>query len=255
MWTCTVPPLPCYSMGADHPQTTQHKTMTTQTISTAATATPANLSGPVAVPADLLWAAAQFASDDASKPSISNISISQSEGKLRLHSTNGTIAFRVEVSTGSQESVLIQVCAAPFRKGSPKVGGTWELHIDGQASLRDRKGQLVSACEWMPPAHDRGYQFPNIDRLWPVGAIAPKDKPVNSWAFDANRMAVITKVVAKLLDNAVVHVFHHAELQPFRFYSSLPDDRGTLQFLLMPVQVRNDLTERELSVGLSSTDG
>ena len=64
----------------------------------------------------------------------------------------------------------------------------------------------------MPPAHDRGYQFPDVDRLWPVGAIAPKDKPVNSWAFDANLMAVITKVAAKLSDNAVVRAFHHAEL-------------------------------------------
>ena len=73
--------------------------MATQTISTAATATPASLSGPVAVPADLLWAAAQFASDDAAKPAINNINISQSEGKLRLHSVNGKIAFRVEVST------------------------------------------------------------------------------------------------------------------------------------------------------------
>lgn len=194
------------------------------------------------IPAEILHIASQFVHQDEYKEAITCISLMPQSSGIRVASTNGHIAFRCLVPYGPQcfmqneegmgnEPLLLP--AAPFKK---KVAYARKVSIENDtATFIGGKKELMEMLE-ARPCRPSAYTFPEqFDSLWPE----PIKEGTGFWqfAFDASYVKIISTIIEKHTDNGIAKV--RLGFTPTSPITIVADNDGLeLQFLLMPVQVR-----------------
>lgn len=194
------------------------------------------------VPAEIMHIASQFVHQDEYEKGITCIHLMPQSSGIRVASTNGHIAFRCLVPYSPQcfmqneegmgnEPLLLP--AAPFKK---KVTYARKVSIENDtATFIGGKKEIMEMLE-ARPCKPADYYFPeNFDGLWPEPI--KEGKGFWQFAFGASYMKIISTIIEKHTDRGVAKVRLGAgPCAPITILAS--NDDLELQFLLMPVQVR-----------------
>lgn len=189
------------------------------------------------VPAQVMQAAAQFASSDPCKQGLTGIHLQGEPGGIRVGSTNGHFAFRCVVPFGNltymdQKELLVP--AASFKK---KVTYARKVSITGsEARFCGGKKETMDMLETRPCVQSE-HTFPvGFDTLWPDPELM-KNSPGSFVAFNEEYMRTICDVVAKYPESGTLRMYlNNSPATPMLLTSETEDFQ--LQFLLMPIQTR-----------------
>jgi hypothetical protein len=203
------------------------------------------------VPAQLLWAAAQFASTDECKELLTticiNTKVADSDHFLEIASTDGHRLFRAVVPYSEHffaYSDLIdkekgfKILAKPLKKAVSYVkyavirkSGQVEF-MGGKKSSTDLLCSVnANAREWQDAT------YPNYNQLMPERFGIDTEKPI---AFNASYLSDFCKVVSKLSPNGTVKMQRNSHNTPAVFDCDycLIDETIKLECLIMPVVIR-----------------
>jgi hypothetical protein len=201
------------------------------------------------LPPAILHCAAQCVSRDEYKQALQLISCKRQGSKIAIYSTNGHMLFRF-VFEQSERFYLSQdllLSADAFKK---KVTYSHYAFIraDGVVEIRGGKVAKSAAADALPPSdlieakpwkHAADcYNFPECDRLWPHSF---KNAPGEAISMNATYLTTFLKMVESLSPNNVFRFETNGPRNPVAAScdSAIPGITGRLEFLLMPVQVRD----------------
>ena len=192
------------------------------------------------LPAPILWAAAQFASRDQAKAPLLNIQIQRNEnGTVTVRSCNGHQGFRITLPAeyAYSNAAEIKVPAADWSKpGKLLTAAEWiHLKTDGIAPAVSFIGQIVELRRFNPDPY--AAEFPRLDNAWPTEYPC---EPGQVMAFNGNYLAAFGTVAAKLSPNAIIKLETNEAHTPAQLTADYRETGAKLEFLLMPVQIRND---------------
>jgi hypothetical protein len=194
------------------------------------------------LPAPILWAAAQFASKDQAKakPLLLNIQIQRNEsGTVTIRSCNGHQGFRITLPAEYAycNAAEIKVPAADWSKpGKLLTAAEWcHLKTDGTAAAVSFTGQIAELRSFNPDPY--AAEFPRLDNVWPTEYPC---EPGRIMAFNANYLAGFANVAAKLSPAALIKLETNKANTPAQLTAEYRETGATLEFLLMPVEIRND---------------
>lgn len=199
----------------------------------------------IILPAPIAWAAAQFASKDTTKGALVYIQIQRNGNEtVTVRSTDGHKAFRVILPNNLAYSTVgeILIPAAEFSKHGKLLTAQW-LHFrnDGTAAAINPAGSIVELRQWTrdnyPPT------FPNVDQVWP-DSWQYHCEPGTIMGVNGSYLATIGTVCHKLSLNSVLTIETANHNAPMNFTADYRDTDARLEFLLMPVQLRNDEHKR-----------
>jgi S-methylmethionine-dependent homocysteine/selenocysteine methylase len=204
---------------------------------------------PIAVlPLAALRIAAQFASNDPVKTGINCINIRATGNGVRVESTNGHLAFRVDL-TGEHNyahaDFETKVDPKPFLKNT-RYGREVFLYADNTAKIiggKTRQREILAILPAWRSEPASGTTFPNIDQIWPdfttsIGC---------NIAFNATYLAQIAAIVKDYSPNAIMQIQSIAPTAAAQIAFQAEDGHftlaesagGKLSVLIMPVRVRN----------------
>jgi hypothetical protein len=204
---------------------------------------------PIAVlPLAALRIAAQFASTDPVKTAINCINIRHHNGGTRIESTNGHLAFRIDLTgenTYCPADFETKVDPKPFLKNT-RYGKEVFLYADNTAKIIGGKKDLRETLAILPAWRSEtasGTTFPNIDQIWPDFTTSTGC----NIAFNATYLAQIAKIVQDYSPNAVMRIESLSPTSPAQITFQAEDGcftlaesaGGKLSVLIMPVQIRN----------------
>jgi hypothetical protein len=211
------------------------------------------------LPAQLLHIAAQFASDDIYRGSLHCVHVAcvdeteQLPAHIRVASTNGHYAFRCRLPIGEGRTFddpgaaywcalpELLLTAAPLRKRSPYATQAL-VRDDGEVRLFGaRRGEALGLLEARPIGEattgSKTAFPPTFDSLWPDPATMG-NAPQAPIAWNASYMIDICAIAKRFSPNGVIS-FRSGALPTTPLYLSCDgEELPTLEFLLMPVQVR-----------------
>jgi DNA polymerase III sliding clamp (beta) subunit (PCNA family) len=196
------------------------------------------------LPADIMYIAAQFASQDSFKGILTGISIKpcvttadSALTPIEICSTDGHRMFRCRIPVAEKEFPLdrhIVVNAAAFKK---KVAKASTIHLSAyngveMANFFGHKAELISSVPYTTLDGD----YPNYNQLWPDTFT---NQPGESITFNAGYLASFLKEVQAFSSNSNVTMNCNLATTPLTFSAThhLYSD-VTLEYLLMPVQIR-----------------
>jgi hypothetical protein len=203
------------------------------------------------LPPSILWAAAQFASSDPVKDSLTYIQVTKdADGYISIITTDGHRAFRVILPpcddySLSADQMLIRANA--FKKVGGLLKGKLAVFSD-TVNPDLTSGDLISTCRIVGHKSETveireaniGGKFaptyPNVPQLWPDTFICEPGLPI---AFNASYVAEFMKVAEKLSPKGVVSMFTNYNITPL-VYECNWQDGVKIRYLLMPVQLRSD---------------
>ena len=204
------------------------------------------------VPAQLLWAAAQFASTDECKELLTTICINtkvfDSDSYLEIASTDGHRLFKAVIPYSEHffaYSDLInkekgfKISAKSLKKAVSyaqyaiiRKSGQVEF-MGGKKSTTDLLCSVnASAREWQDAT------YPNYNQLIPKSFGTNTEKPI---AFNASYLSDFCKVVSKLSPNGTVKMQRNSNNTPAVFdcdYCLIDETSIKLECLIMPVVIR-----------------
>ena len=197
------------------------------------------------LPAPILWAAAQFASKDQYKEAILSIQVTRNENEtVTLRSCNGHTAFRINLSAefAHSSSAEIRVIASDWIKpGKLLTSAEWiHLKTDGTAAAIAHDGKIAELRAWRAGV----YEFPNLDRVWPTNY---QCEPGQIMALNGAYLAAIATVAAKLSPTGIIALETSEANTPAQLTADFRDSGAKLEFLLMPVQLRNNYCPSRLA--------
>jgi hypothetical protein len=207
-----------------------------------------------------IWAAAQFASDDAAKQLLNFVHIWRDGDTFQIESTDGHRAFRYRFpATGADGMPTLWrvpdqgllLWAKPLKKAvgyGKLLTVTQEMravfHGGKKESLTELSSVNLAGFFSVHTADDCGKvgTYPAINQLWPDKFTGQIGQP---FAFSARYLREWCSVVEKLSHNGVTRCEGNHAVTPFvwgcsyeaRIGQHSPDAR--LEYLLMPVQVRD----------------
>jgi hypothetical protein len=211
---------------------------------------------PIAVlPLAALRIAAQFASTDPAKFAINCINIRSHNNGTRIESTNGHLAFRIDLpgeQTYAPAGYETKANPKPFLRnaGVPaqamRYGREVFLYADNTAKIIGGKTQVNETLAILPAWRSEtasGSTFPNIDQIWPDFSTSTG----SNIAFNATYLAQIAKIVQDYSPNAILRIESltptsaaQITFQADSGLFTLAEDTGNkLSVLIMPVQCRN----------------
>lgn len=189
-----------------------------------------------ALPSQLLYIAAQFASKDSWKDALVAINVKKEGETIKITSTDGHRAFRV--SFGANETFFmseeeLNLDATAFKKRIAKAKVTT---LEGQmATVTDDKGNVIAGV----PYNALTVTFPNMNgSIWPDTYANEPGAPIT---FNSSYLATFLTEVARFSDRGNVKMNVNMPTTPMQFEATL-ELFGTdyeVQYLLMPVQIRN----------------
>jgi DNA polymerase III sliding clamp (beta) subunit (PCNA family) len=189
-----------------------------------------------ALPAQLLYVAAQFASKDSCKGSIVAINVKKEGENIKITSTDGFRAFRV--SFGANETFFMEedelnLDASDFKKRVAK--GKVTTLKDSMATVTDDKGVIIAGIPYKTVAGE----FPNMNSaIWPD---TYQNEPGAPIAFNSAYLAPFLVEVTRFTDIHNVRMNMNGPITPMQFEATLEmfGAEYEVQYLLMPVQIRN----------------
>lgn len=192
------------------------------------------------LPAPILWAAAQFASKDAAKAALNNIQIQRNEcGTVTVRSCNGHQGFRITLSAeiAHANAAEIKVLAAEWIKpGKLLTAAEWvHLKTDGTAAAVSFTNQTVELRTFSPDPY--AAEFPNLDQAWPAKYDCETGQIM---AFNGTYLAAFATVAAKISPKGIITLETSEANAPAQLTAEFRETGATLEFLLMPVQIRNN---------------
>ena len=218
---------------------TANKTMTSTTLPAVsaeqATATSATLA---VLPAQMLYVAAQFASKNPVKRAQCYINIRKDCNTITIASTDGHRLFRVRIPAETAYFLDGELMLPPaaFKKRVAKADYAI-ITNQGTAELRSTVAGLIQS---VPCSTGCDSPFPEVDRLIPDTFTGNPGAPI---AFNADYLATFLKEVARFCDNGCVTMQFNAHPTPLLFTGETTLEgtgmRVTMEYLLMPVQIRN----------------
>jgi hypothetical protein len=204
---------------------------------------------PISVlPLAALRIAAQFAASDPLKHTIDCINIRHTTNGTRIESTNGHLAFRVDVTgenTYCPADFETKVDPKPFLKNI-KYGREVFLYADNTAKIIGGKKELRETLAILPAWRSEtasGTTFPNIDMIWPDFTTSTGC----NIAFDATYIVQVAKTIQDYSSNAVMQIQANAPTLAAQITFQAEDGHftlhesagGKLSVLIMPVLCRN----------------
>jgi DNA polymerase III sliding clamp (beta) subunit (PCNA family) len=199
------------------------------------------------LPADIMYIAAQFVSQDSFKGILTGISIKPcgptfygAMTSIEICSTDGHRMFRCRIPVVEKAFFLdrhIVVNAAAFKK---KVAKASFIHLSlsayngvEMANFFGSKADLISSVPYTTLDGD----YPNYDQLWPDTFTNQPGVPIS---FNAGYLASFLKEVQAFSSNSNVTMNCNRATTPLTFSAThhLYSD-VTLEYLLMPVQIRS----------------
>ena len=208
-----------------------------------------------------VWAAAQFASDDAAKQILQFVHVWRDGDAYQIESTDGHRAFRyrLPLHEGSLPTLWripdagLLLNAKPLKKPVPYAAlltVTQDLravfHGGKAGALAELSSVNLAGAYGVHTADDaaRVSSFPSINQLWP-DAHKRANAPGAPWCFNARYVREFCSVVEKLSPNGIIRFESCASpTTPFLLSCNYDPRLGQhfedpqLQLLLMPVQVR-----------------
>lgn len=195
------------------------------------------------LPAQVLLAAAQFASTDDAKPTLNVISVEVTPEAVTLRSTDGHRAFRCRIPAGvcivSDGAESFEISAAALRKSAARAG--YAVITEATTTLLSHKREIL---ELRPTSVQSAGSFPNLDQVWPDSYSFDSGRPLG---FNAGYLKSIAGVCEKLAINGCLALSFNAascatqitaEADVYAAHSR-EEHRLTLEFLLMPVMMRS----------------
>jgi hypothetical protein len=211
------------------------------------------------LPSALLWAASLAVSNDVTKGPICAIDISKVNGTIRIAGVDGHRCFRCYIPETEQfflhSDEPLRLKAKAFSKAPSKKAPKALIMPEGMVQFVNASDWPVSSEAWHGEPWTAG-TFPNIDQIWPEDR-ALSCKLGQFVAMNSSYVADFMKVASKISSNGIVRFLSsdHA-ISPivmtadFDLSWMLCENKGTanfpsfeeqpvsLQYLLMPVQVR-----------------
>lgn len=201
------------------------------------------------VPAQLLWAAAQFASTDECRELLTticlNTKVSDSDCYLEIASTDGHRLFKAVVpysehffaySDSIDKEKGFKILAKPLKK-AVSYAKYAVIRKSGQVEfMGGKKSATDLLCS--VNANARGWQdapYPNYNRLIPESFGANSEKPI---VFKAAYLSDFCKVVSKLSPQGTVKMQRNSDNTPAVFdcdYCLIDGAHIKLECLIMPV--------------------
>lgn len=205
-----------------------------------------------------IWAAAQFASDDAAKQLLNFVHIFKEGNALQIESTDGHRAFRYRFPAGGASFNLwewvipeagLLLHAAPLKKAvtlakTLTVSKELRVYIHG-----GRKKDVVELASYnlagfygVNTAKDAEFHtYPKINCLWPEEFT---NNIGNPWSLNARYLKEWFAVVEKLSPSGVSRIRGNTPITPFVFSCNFREDLGgypdaLFECLIMPVQIRD----------------
>ena len=189
-----------------------------------------------ALPSQLLYIAAQFASKDSCKGSIVAINVKKEGESIKITSTDGIRAFRVSFDANEtffMEEDELNLDEKAFRKRIAKGKVTT---LKGEmATVTDDKDSVIVAH----PYNALVVEFPNINTsIWPD---TYQNNPGAPIAFNSAYLAPFLTEVARFSDIGNVKMNVNMPTTPMQFEATLEmfGAEYEVQYLLMPVQIRD----------------
>ena len=188
-----------------------------------------------ALPSQLLYVAAQFASKDSYKGSIVAINVKKKGENIKITSTDGCRAFRV--SFGANETFFMEedelnLDEKAFRKRIAK--GKVTTLKNQMATVTDDKDSIIAGV----PYETKEVEFPDINSpIWPD---TYQNNPGAPIAFNSALLAPFLTEVARFSDIGIVKMNVNMPTTPMQFEATLElfGAEYEVQYLLMPVQIR-----------------
>lgn len=189
-----------------------------------------------ALPSQLLYIAAQFASKDPCKETLVAINVKKEGETIKIMSTDGHRAFRVSFEANetffmSEEELNLDSTAFKKRIAKAKV-----TTLEGQmATVTDDKGSVIAGV----PYNALTVTYPNMNgSIWPDTYANEPGAPI---AFNSAYLATFLTEVARFSDKGAVKMNVNMPTTPMQFEATLElfGDTYEVQYLLMPVQIRN----------------
>ena len=218
------------------------------------------------LPAQLLHVAAQFASIDDAKQTMTGILVRPAEGGgIQIDSVDGHRAFSVtcpDPTWECEEPMLLSakafkkriphavaaqlknvntvICGAPVDCTARILGGKTR---DGMLDTASDKGlafmQSISAL-WQPAyafVGDPAERYPKVDQIWPIQFGNDTETPIN---FNAALLADFLAEVKRYSTNDLVTMQRNGAHNPAVFTAKMSGawlDEVEMRFLLMPVEI------------------
>ena len=188
-----------------------------------------------ALPSQLLYIAAQFASKDSCKGSIVAINVKKDGENIRITSTDGHRAFRVSFEANEtffMEEQELNLDEKAFRKRVAK--GKVTILKGEMATVTDDKGSIIAGI----PYQALTVEYPDMNgSIWPDTYANTPGAPI---AFNSAYLASFLTEVARFGYNGNVKMNMNGTNTPMQFEATLElfDSSYEVQYLLMPVQIR-----------------
>ena len=201
------------------------------------------------LPAQMLYVAAQFASINPAKQTLTGILVRPVKGGgVSIDSTDGIRAFSVTCSDP------IWHCDTPLllnaKSFAKRIGYAKTVNIEVSEDLASVFGgknniiEVIQAAPWRWQSEgfkgDPAAQYPDIDRLWPEKFNNSPGQPVG---FNARLMADLLKQVERYSWNGVARMELNGATNPLILTSSVFDyglNNVKMRYLLCPVQIRDE---------------
>ena len=204
------------------------------------------------LPYQLLHIASHFSSKDEAKQLLQIIHVKLQKGLIRIASTDGHRLFRFEFKNEQRpgeygetsiywlddEIKELKLDARAFKRSSSRAEKVI-IHDNGFSQVFNKKHRYgidpLNPIFWKSSIEGT---FPQVDQLIPDSFT---NEPGKAIAFNASYLADFGKVVSKA-SNGVIKMFTNHPVTPMIFEAAcnlegLKDN--TIQYLLMPVQVRD----------------
>jgi hypothetical protein len=212
------------------------------------------------LPAQLLHVAAQFASIDDAKQTMTGILVRPAKGGgIRIDSTDGHRAFSVTcpsktvwkcekpmlLSASAFKRRIPYAVAAELKDETDELGNIRIFGTKGAnvvASIEENGLQFMQSIPafWQPTyafEGDPAEQYPKVDQLWPDQFGRDTDTPI---AFNACLLADFLAEVKRYSSNGCVTMQRNGAINPMVFTSKMSGawlDEVEMRFLLMPIEI------------------
>jgi len=190
------------------------------------------------LPAQMLYVAARFASKDSAKGPLCYINVRKADDTITIASTDRHRLFRVRIEDTNNAYYLqreLMLSPSAFKKRIAKAAFTF-VTDQGTAEMR---GSIPDLIQSVPCSTGCDSPFPECDRLIPDTFTGTPGAPI---AFNADYLASFLKEVARFCDNGIVTMQFNMPTTPLVFTGRTTLDgtglRVTMEYLLMPVQIR-----------------
>lgn len=187
------------------------------------------------LPAQLLYVAAQFASNDEYKEVINSINVKRNDDTITIISTDGHRAFKVSFEMNEQYHMDEEELNIHFKAFKKRVAKARYVRLsDNIAEFRDVNGQMLS----MQPIQHVSGTYPNFNTsIWPD---TYQNNPEEAISFNAKYLADFLTEISRFSDNGNVIMQTNTPRTPLQFNGTLEvfGDLFEAFYLLMPVMIR-----------------